>query len=499
MGNKLSISDEEIEELVLKAAQAGEDCSITRLVEEANKHNALDIYERIHDSVTRKILELGINVNIKADQGFTPLIAAATFGNYSLIKILLENGADTDLRDNFFGNTALIAAAIKNCPDIVSELLMKGADETIKNNEEMSAIEKAEQRNNTDVVRIFSLRHQPESLCQEMMTAARAGNARLMSGLITLGADLEARDEARDTALHIAARKGLDGVVLALLDQGIKVDVRGDSQRTALIVASKFGHLTIVRILMDAGADARLEDEDEKCALEEAVENNNLNIVLELLDRGVKKDPGSFDLQSPSDLKVELTGFRDAAVMGMILDKNMIERNNEISAESLKAATENGSVNVVKDLLERGACLDHRPGVGETPFQIAVRLPQIKRDEFAKYVQKLGCVNMKPRSSEKEIMKKAENNSNQIAKLFLSRPLVNCDPASVSQRLSDIFNWTQKAHFDETILGTEKKVYIKCHSKDKETLMKSMVSQGSFDENDQILSVLGMKIHFQSD
>ena len=499
MGNKLSISDEEIEELVLKAAQAGEDCSITRLVEEANKHNALDIYERIHDSVTRKILELGINVNIRADQGFTPLIAAATFGNYSLIKILLENGADTDLRDNFFGNTALIAAAIKNYPDIVSELLMKGADEKIKNNEEMSAIQKAEQRNNTDVVRIFSLRHKPENLSQEMMTAARAGNARLMSGLITLGADLEARDEANDTALHIAARKGLDGVVLALLDQGIKVDVKGDSQRTALIVAAKFGHLTIVRILMDAGADANLEDEDEKCALEEAVENNNLNIVLELLDRGVKKDPGSFDLQSPSDLKVELQGFRDAAVMGMILDKNMIERNNEISAESLKVAAENGSVNVVKDLLERGACLDHRPGVGETPFQIAVRLPQIERDEFAKYVQKLDCVNMKPKSSEKEIMKKAEDKSNQIAKLFLSRPLVNCDPASVSQRLSDIFNWTQKAHFDETILGTEKKVYIKYHSKDKETLMKSMVSQGSFDENDQILSVLGMNIHFQSD
>ena len=500
MGNKLSISDEEIEELVLKAAKAKEDVSITRLVEEANKHNALEIYERIHDSVTRKIIELGLDINIKADKGFTPLIAAATFGNYSLIKILLEKGADMNLQDYYFGNTALIAAAIKNFPDIVSELLMKGADQTIVSKVgEMTALQWAENRNNKDVVKMFALCHKPENLDHEMMTAARAGNARLMSGLITAGAGLETRDEASDTALHIAARKGLDGVVLALLDQGINVDLTGGSQRTALIIAATFGHLTIVRTLMDAGADASLKDEDEKTALEEAVENNHLRIVLELLDRGVDKDrDDSFDIESPSEMNVELQGFREAALMGMILDQNKIETNNAIGAESLRVATENGSVHVVKDLLDRGACLDHRPGVGETPFQVAVRLPQIEKDEHAKYMQELAEVNMKPKSSVEKIMKKANNKSNEIAKMFLSRPMVKCGPASVSQRLSDIFNWTQKDHFDETILGAEKKVFIKYYSKDKETLMQSLVSQGSFDENEEVLTVLGMKIQFQS-
>ena len=501
MGNKLSISDEEIEELVLKAAQAKEDCSITRLVEEANKHNALEIYERIHDSVTRKILELGLDVNIRADKGFTPLIAAATFGNHSLTKILLEKGADMNLQDYYFGNTALIAAAVKNFPDIVSELLMSGADQTITNKVgEMTALQAAENRNNKDVVKMFALCHKPENLDHEMMTAARAGNARLMSGLITAGAGLETRDEADDTALHIAARKGLDGVVLALLDQGITADLRGGSQRTALIIAATFGHLTIVRTLMDAGADASLKDEDEKSALEEAVENNHLRIVIELLDRGVDKDrDDSFDLRSPSEeLNVELQGFREAALMGMILDQNKIETNNAIGSESLRVATEAGSVKVVKDLLDRGACLDHSPGVGETPFQIAVRLPQIEKDEHAKYMQELAEVNMKPKSTVEKIMKKANNKSNEIAKMLLSRPMVDCDPASVSQRLSDIFNWTQKDHFDETILGAEKKVFIKYYSKDKETLMKSLVCQGSFDENEQVLTVLGMKIHVQS-
>ena len=498
MGNKLSISDEEIEELVLKAAQAKEDCSITRLVKEANKHNALEIYERIHDSVTRKILELGLDINIRADKGFTPLIAAATFGNHSLIKILLAKGADMNLQDYYFGNTALIAAAVKNFPDIVSELLMAGADETIVNKVgEMTAIQAAEDKNNKDVVKMFALCHKPENLDHEMMTAARAGNARLMSGLITAGADIETRDEASDSALHIAARKGLDGVVLALLDQGINADLRGGSQRTALIIAATFGHLTIVRTLMDAGADASLKDEDEKSALEEAVENNHLRIVIELLDRGVVKDPDdSFDMESP--LNVELQGFREAALMGMILDQNKIETNNVIGAESLRVATENGSVNVVKNLLDRGACLDHRPEVGETPFQVAVRLPQIEKDEYAKYMQKLAEVNMKPKSTVEKIMKKANNKSNEIAKMFLLRPMVNCDTASVSQRLSDIFNWTQKGHFDETILGAEKKVFVKYYSKDKETLMKSLVGQGSFDKKEELLTVLGMKIHFQS-
>ena len=498
MGNKLSVSDGEIEELVLKAVQANEDVSITRLVEGTDKIDALEIYERIHDSVIRKALELGIDVNIRADAGFTPLLAAATFGNHSLIKILLEKGADMNLQDDFYGNTALIAAAVKNYPDIVSELIMKGADETITSFEEMTAIQAAEKRNNSDVVKMFALCHKPENLDQEMMTAARAGNARLMSGLITAGASLETRDEAGDSALHIAARMGLDGVVLALLDQGINSNLKGGSQRTALILAAKFGHLTIVRSLMDAGVDANLKDEDEKCALEEAIENNHLKIVLELLDRGVKKEDGSFDLQSPTDWNVDNQGFRDAALMGMILDQKTIEEKNPIGAESLKVATENGSVKVVNDLLERGACLDHKPGIGETPFQVAVRLPQIEKDEYAKYMQKLAEVKMKPKSTAEEIMKRAKIKSNEVAKMFLSRPLVNCDPASVSQRLSDIFNWTQKDHFDETILEAGRKVVIKYRSKDKETLMKSLVSQGLFDENEQVLSVLGMKIHFQS-
>ena len=501
MGNKLSVSDEEIEELVLKAVQANEDVSITRLVEGTGKLDALEIYERIHDSVIRKALELGIDVNIRADAGFTPLLAAATFGNHSLIKKLLEKGADMNLQDDFYGNTALIAAAVKNHPDIVSELIMKGADETIRNYGEMTAIQEAEKRNNPDVVKMFALCHKPENLDQEMMTAARAGNARLMSGLITAGAGLETRDEAGDSALHIAARKGLDGVILALLDQGINANLRGGSQRTALILAAKFGHLTIVRSLMDAGADGNLKDEDDKCALEEAIENNHLKIVLELLDRGVKKDTdgpdGSFDLQSPTDWDVN-QGFRDAALMGMILDQKTIEEKNPIGLESLKVATENGSVKVLNDLLQRGACLDYRPGIGETPFQIAVRLPQIEKDEYAKYVQKLAEVKMKPKSSAEEIMKRAKNKSNEVAKMFLSRPLVNCDPASVSQRLSDIFNWTQKDHFDETILEAGNKVVIKYQSKDKETLMKSLVSQGLFDENELVLSLLGMKIHFKS-
>ena len=499
MGNKLSISDNEIEERVLRAAQAGEDCSITTLVEEANKHNALEIYERIHDSVTRKILEMGINVNTRADQGFTPLIGAATFGNHSLVKLLLENGADMNLQDDWYRNTALIAAASKNYPDIVSELLVKAADENIKNKKGMTALQEAEMRNNKDVVRMFSVWSKKDTLNQEMIEAARKGRARLVSGLITAGADVETRDEHSDTVFHWAAREGLDGVVMALLDQGVHVDTRGKLQRTALIVAAKFGHLTIVKILIKAGANVELKDEEEKNALEEAVENNNLTIVLELLDIGAKKDVTeheSFDIESPSAL--HLKGFGEVALMGMLLDNKSIEKNNPIGAESLKAATENGCVNVVSDLLRRGACLDLKPGIGESPFQIAVRLPQIKRDEYTKYLQKLADVNIKPKNTLEEIIKQAEEKSNKIAQMFLSRPLVHCDSATVSQRIADIFNWTQKDHFDENIMGAEKKVCLKYDPKDKETLMRSMASQGSFDEKEQVLSALGMKILLQT-
>ena len=59
------------------------------------------------------------------------LIGAVRYSNIEIVKLLLENGADPNIKNND-GYTALAAATFYNNPEIVKILLEYGADPFIK-------------------------------------------------------------------------------------------------------------------------------------------------------------------------------------------------------------------------------------------------------------------------------------------------------------------------------------------------------------------------------
>ena len=67
------------------------------------------------------LLTEGENVNEKDEEGWTPLIMAAWYGNFVITYILLKAGADIDSK-NSDGDTALVVAR-KRGNDRVAKLL----------------------------------------------------------------------------------------------------------------------------------------------------------------------------------------------------------------------------------------------------------------------------------------------------------------------------------------------------------------------------------------
>ena len=85
-------------------------------------------------------IQAGSDLNIRADDGATPLMIAATFGHVEVARALIEAGADLNRRNND-GSTALHNAAFLRHTEIVELLLDHGADKNARNNTGATALD----------------------------------------------------------------------------------------------------------------------------------------------------------------------------------------------------------------------------------------------------------------------------------------------------------------------------------------------------------------------
>jgi hypothetical protein len=104
----------------------------------------MDIHTAIingNAEVLKQHVQAGTDLNTKDPYGgSSPLISACLLGKTELAKILMDAGADLNVRNNE-GSTALITAAFFCRPELVTLLLKKGADKTIKNKYGQTAYE----------------------------------------------------------------------------------------------------------------------------------------------------------------------------------------------------------------------------------------------------------------------------------------------------------------------------------------------------------------------
>ena len=482
---------------MISAAESGDNEGVIRLLKEGAEvtsmnrkgNTGLHLSARCgYDNVLRTILAHGIDVNLRGYRQRTALMWAAVRGHLTSLQILLDNGADLHIKNK--GWTSLMYAAENNHPEIVAELLARGADEKAVNIDGESAMHLAEECNNHDVVRMLKASGNEEILNQEMVTAAKEGKEKLVTGIIRAGADLETKDKHNDTGLHLSALNGHESVVRVILQNGIGVNIRGYDDWTPLHSAAQSGHFRIAKLLMDHKADLNLQSSTGWTALMLAANNGHANIVMELLERGADRDIENRNKKTA--LHYAQKGIKPDIGIAVILDRGKILTDDQNGAKAVLAATEAGCPNVVSDLLERGANMDTRNDMGETLFQIAARLPKTRKDEYEEYLKEVKRKKkMKPRETQENVLKEAEAKSRELAKVFLSQSLNDHDPVTISNYLIDIVNFVNKGHCDFNIFDNEQKFFTKYDKKDeKQTLLQSVLNKGLVKEREEVLYVL---------
>ena len=165
-------------------------------------------------------------------KGDTPILKASQLNRHgSVIKILLDNGANVHARDEN-GDTPLIKATNYNINlSVVEALLDAGADINAKNNAGRTPLMQAADNKNSAIFKVLLARgadvHGQHNFHKEtalFYAVDHPDGASMVQMLIAHGADINHRDKIGETPIVAAVRYAVDPqVIKILLDNGAVV------------------------------------------------------------------------------------------------------------------------------------------------------------------------------------------------------------------------------------------------------------------------------------
>ncbi|EAW11191.1 NACHT and Ankyrin domain protein [Aspergillus clavatus NRRL 1] len=224
-----------------------------------NKEGETLLHEQARNSrnpsVAAKLLEHGGNIEARTSQGYTPLQCAATSGNVSMFKFLLERGAKLNVETAKGESLLHITPPVNHdCLEILKIALEHGLDIKTTSSQGWMPL------------------HQAVYVGTAVSDLAFDKTSDYITLLLSHGADINApaASETAETPLHLAAMAIIPRTALVslLLRLGADINAMTSEGKTALHLAAERGRESVFRALLDAGADMSLEVPDSARAVD---------------------------------------------------------------------------------------------------------------------------------------------------------------------------------------------------------------------------------------
>ncbi|XP_057979333.1 protein VAPYRIN-like [Malania oleifera] len=243
---------------------------------------------------TEEIIREGLGtLDGKDKEGRTALHVAASRGNARCVELLIGAGADMDARSND-GRTALYIAAANGNRRTVEILVGMGADPTNPVDRGRSPLDIAREKGHKEVAEVLERG-------EEVLTAARRGEAEHLRRLLQSGATANHRDQYGLTPLHAAAIKGHRDAALVLIAQGIDVECEDSEGHRPLHLAVEGGSAATVEAIVCIGrANVNAKTKRGATPLYMATTMGYDDVVRFLLEKGAASSSSPPSLPSSS-------------------------------------------------------------------------------------------------------------------------------------------------------------------------------------------------------
>ena len=204
-----------------------------------------------------------------AGSGATPLHIASAADAAEVVAVLLDGGADGDVRESTSA-TPLHYAAAFDSGSAAAALAARGADVGAATEKGVTPLHAAARRDALAVARV----------------------------LLDYGASVRSVDAGGNTLLHRAASGDAAPAAAALIDRGAEVDARAHDGMTPLHVAALKDAARVARVLVDCGAEVGARAHDGVTPLRAAALKDTGEVLTRLLN--LRGRPGSGGRRRPS-------------------------------------------------------------------------------------------------------------------------------------------------------------------------------------------------------
>jgi ankyrin repeat protein len=214
-----------------------------------------------NDAIVELLIEKGANVNLKNSPG-QPLVIAVTNNRKTVVRILLEQGADPNTRrhDNM---TALCIAVMKGATEIIDMLLNKGALTELGDSWIGTPLQAAIRKNRFKITELLLENGADANVASgdyrelpPLLMAARLGYGPLLGLLLKHGANPNPQNS---WPLHVAIFDNRIGMVRFLLAHGADADRKDSEGQTPLLYAMLQRKDEIVDVLLLYDVDPNAE------------------------------------------------------------------------------------------------------------------------------------------------------------------------------------------------------------------------------------------------